>query len=79
MSVECALGMLVQQWGCLWRPLHSSLRHNILAVHACAIVHTWCIDHCVPVVLQPQAGRRSVRMDQEPVHGREWSAPEHAG
>eukprot|EP00961_Rhodomonas_salina_P194834 2630887-Rhodomonas_salina.1 len=39
MNVECAFGMLVQQWGCLWRQLRSCLVHNILVVHACAVLH----------------------------------------
>ena len=66
MSVECAFGMLVQRWGCLWRPLRSTLRHNILVVHACAIVHNWCIDNGVPVVLQPPSGEHSVLLENRP-------------
>eukprot|EP00961_Rhodomonas_salina_P135268 1819854-Rhodomonas_salina.1 len=39
MDVECAFGMLVQQWGCLWRQLQSRLVHNILVVHSCTVLH----------------------------------------
>lgn len=66
MTVECAFGVLIQLWGCLWRPLLSSLHNNILAVQACSVLHNWCIDRGIPILLAPPTGRHSVRMENRP-------------
>ena len=65
-NIECAFGLLYKRWGVLWGPLCCSLRHNVLIVQACFILHNWCVLHGQPVDVRPPCGRRSVRIDAAP-------------
>ena len=39
MAIECAFGILVRTWGCLWRPLDCSLRLAVKIFGACVRLH----------------------------------------
>ena len=66
MNVECCFGLLVARWGILWRPLRSTLVHNILVIQVCAVMHNWCQRRGIEHPIAPPAGLSSVPLAQRP-------------
>ncbi len=76
MNIECTFGLLVARWGALWRPLRSTLEHNVLTVRAIAVLHNWCQERrCAPIT-QPGGGARGIQLDERP-YMNEIGVPEH--
>ncbi len=63
MNIKCMFGLLVTRWGVLWRPLRSSIAHNILTIRALAALHNWCQDQRAIPVCAPGGGQHGVSMD----------------
>jgi hypothetical protein len=66
MNIECSFGLLVARWGVLWRPLRSTLQHNILTIRAVVALHNWCQQRNAPVLIAAGGGERGVALHERP-------------
>ena len=50
----------------MWRPLRSTLEHNVTVIKACASLHNFCQAGCVRHPIAPPAGPGSVSLEDRP-------------
>ena len=43
-SDECAFGIIIRRWGCLYRPLRVAFHRRAALIGACIHMHNFCID-----------------------------------
>ena len=44
MPIECAFGIIIRRWGCLYRPLRVAFHRRAALIGACIHMHNFCID-----------------------------------
>ena len=44
-NIECAFGILVRRWGCLWKPLEIKTERVPTLVKTCSKLHNFIYDH----------------------------------
>ena len=49
-TIECAFGIFVNRWGCLWRRLDTHLVTTGKIVRACLVLHNFCTRAAVPLL-----------------------------
>ncbi len=67
MNIECSFGLMVAWWGTvLWRPLLSTMEHNILTIQAVVVLHNWCQHCCTIPITASGCGCRGVALEERP-------------